>query len=121
MKILTIIMTLLMALLSIAAGVAKVMLIPEETAFLSQFGFSQPHVVIFGAVQVLGGLLFAVPLSRDVGGIVVTVGFLFSAVLVFMSGNVVFGLASVLPVVLTGALVYRAMRRVAPEPAEGGA
>jgi hypothetical protein len=109
----------LLALLSIAAGLAKVMLVPEETAFLDGFGFSSVHIVIFGAVQIFGGALLAVPFSRVVGGITVAAGFLFSAVLVFMSGNMVFGGVSLLPVILAGVVVYRAMRVVSPVATPG--
>lgn len=106
MRIAITIVAVLMGLLSIAAGVAKVALFPEEVAFLDQFGFSTDLTMSFGIVQVAGGLLLMSPRTRAYGSLIVAVAFVLSAVLLFLAGNTAFGAISILPVALAGFVAY---------------
>jgi uncharacterized membrane protein HdeD (DUF308 family) len=45
------------ALLSIVAGVAKVMLTPQEVQFLESFDFNAKAIICFGAFQIVAGSL----------------------------------------------------------------
>ena len=56
MKTLTVLLTVAMVLLSVAAGAAKIAQVPDEVQFLNGFGFSQPGVFLYGVVQIIGGL-----------------------------------------------------------------
>ena len=67
MKIAITLLAMAIGLLSIAAGVAKVTLVPEEIEFLQQFGFNDLFSICFGILQVLGGLLLLVPVTRLYG------------------------------------------------------
>lgn len=55
MKILKLINLVLLILLSLASGVAKVMLTPQEVKFFGDAGFSDTLILLFGAAQLLGG------------------------------------------------------------------
>ncbi len=101
MKIVKIILIAVIALISVAAGLAKVMKVPAEMAFLTGQGLSEMMILIFGALQVLGGLLTAAAQTRLCGAVLVFLGFLLSAVLIFNSGNVMFALVSLVPVVIS--------------------
>ncbi len=105
-----IVLTVAMILLSIAAGIAKFTLVPDELAFLSGFGFSETAVVMYGTVQMLGGILFAVPRSSVVGAIVVILGFLLSSVLLFIAGDIAFATFSLLPITLTGIVLFHTLK-----------
>lgn len=104
----------LLALLSAAAGAAKVMLVPEEAAFLAQFGLSEVQIIAFGALQIGGAILMVVPYSRMLGSALVTVSFLVSAGLLLAAGNLAFGAFSLLPAALAGLVGYLSARPASP-------
>jgi len=105
-KIVIISISVIIGLLSIAAGAAKITLVPEEVEFLSQFGFTNTLTIFFGIMQVLGGILLLVPLTRPYGSLVTAAGFALSAALLFVSGNVAFASISLLPFLLAGFIAY---------------
>ncbi len=110
MKIANIILIAVMALLSIAAGLAKVMQVPKEMAFLTGLGLDNTMIFIFGAIQIVGGILLAIPKSKMYGSVLVVIAFLVSAILVFVGGNFTFGIVSMLPVLITGFIVYQTLK-----------
>ena len=110
MKIVNIIIVAIIALLSIAAGLAKVMQAPQEMEFLQGLGLSSGLILAFGLVQIVGGLLLATKKTRMPGAILVTLAFAVSTVLVFIGGNVSFGLFSIIPIALAGLIVYQAAK-----------
>lgn len=101
MKIRLTTLAILLGLLSIAAGGAKISLVPDEVAFLSTFGFSERWIPLFGGSQILGGLLFAIPRTSLVGGIMVLLTLALSTVLLFLAGKIAIGCISILPIILT--------------------
>lgn len=107
MKIVNIVLIILISLLSVAAGLAKVMQVPQEMEFLTGFGLSTSAILTFGVVQVLGGVLLAIPRFRLSGAILIIIAFLLSAILVFLGGNLSFGFVSILPVAATGWILYQ--------------
>lgn len=107
MKRLTLVLSILLALLSMAAGGAKVALVPQEVQFLSQFGLGESAVAIFGGLQVLGGLALLIPATRFIGALLVMSGFAVSTVLLTMDGNIPFAVVSLLPVLLVGLIVHQ--------------
>ena len=108
MKIVNIIIVAIIALLSIAAGLAKVMQAPQEMEFLQGLGLSSGLIMAFGLVQIVGGVLLAIKKTRMSGAILVTSAFAVSTALLFMGGNVAFGWFSVIPIALGGLIVYQA-------------
>ena len=111
MKIMNIVLVVVITLLSIAAGIAKVMAVPEEVQFLQSFGFSLSLITVYGACQILAGCLLILPKTRLVGSIITMVAFALSTTLIFLSGNFVFGLVSVVPIVLT-AVIFMKIRKL---------
>jgi len=105
MKIFNSILIAIIALLSIAAGLAKLMQVPEEIKFLESFGFSIALISTYGICQILGGVLLVLPKTRVVGAIVTIVAFTLSTVLIFISGKFTFGLVSIVPIVLVSMVV----------------
>jgi len=95
------ILLILITLLAIAAGVAKVMQVPNEVAFFENLGLSTTLLLAFGVLQILGGILLVIPKTRVFGIGLTALMFLASAIMLFMSGTIPFALVSLLPVVLT--------------------
>lgn len=114
MKIVYLLVLLIIALLSIAAGLAKVMQAPQEMEFLQGLGLSPLLIMIFGLAQIAGGLLLGPTKTRLAGAVLVTLAFALSAVLLVLAGNVPFALISVIPVLLAAFIVYQA-KKASPE------
>lgn len=95
-----------LAALSIAAGIPKIMQMPQELQYLSSIGLGGMLVSVVGVVQVLGGVLM-VPLStRLIGAAVAELAFIVSSVAIFMGGNTQFGIISLVPVVLLNVIIF---------------
>lgn len=107
MKILMTIVAVVIGLLSIAAGAAKIALLPEEVEFLIQFGFTNNLTFTFGATQVVGGVLLMSRRTRFYGSLVAGIAFAVSAALLLIAGNAAFAGVSMLPVILAGLVAYR--------------
>lgn len=111
MKTAITVLAVALGLLSIAAGLAKVTLVPEEATFLHQFSFTDTSIIAFGLVQALGGVLMVIRRTRAYGALVCAAGFALSAGLLLVAGNLSFGGVSLLPVLLTGFVAYQAFAR----------
>ena len=111
MNALNITLVLLLALLSIAAGTAKVMEIPQEMEFLQSFGFTAEQILAFGVVQIIAGVMMVLFKLRLLGSIIATLAFLASSILLFMNANMLFGAVSLVPLLLTCRVVYQAKKR----------
>jgi hypothetical protein len=102
---------ILIGLLSIAAGFAKASLVPEEADFLSGLGLSETMIISFGILQILGGILFIIPKTLRYGGCVVALGFIASAILILMTGNLLFFVISCLPAALAGWIAFNSFKQ----------
>ena len=100
MKITIKILTGIIILLSIGAGLAKVMQVPQEVEFLGGIGLSTIMIIAFGGFQIMGGIFSLLPKFKLSGLALVTFGFFISTILIFVSGDVKFGLVSLIPVIL---------------------
>lgn len=107
MKIVNILIIAIVVLLSIAAGLAKVMQTPQEMEFLQGLGLSAVVIIAFGSVQILGGVLLVPRKTRLPGAVLATSALVVSTVLIFVGGNVTFGLVSILPVALACVIIYQ--------------
>lgn len=105
MKLAGTILLVLLILLSIASGFAKVMLMPQELEFFGAAGMSDLGIRLFGAAQSAGAVLLAFSRTRLIGALVLAATFIASAVLIFMAGQTGFGVFSLLPVILLAVVV----------------
>ena len=110
MKIVNVLLVVIIALLSIAAGLAKLLQAPQEMEFLRGLGLSPVLIIVFGLVQVVGGILLGLKKARLSGAVLVTAAFLVSTALLFMAGNISFGLISLVPVVLASLIIFQSTR-----------
>ena len=110
MKIVNILIIAIIALLSIAAGLAKVMQTQQEVEFLQGVGFSSALIVAFGLVQISGGILLVPRKTRMLGAVLATSALIVSTVLIFIGGNLAFGLVSILPIALACVIIYQSAR-----------
>lgn len=100
MKIFNIIAIFAVALLSLAAGAAKLMKVPQEAAFFEAVSLAPIFMTIFGALQVLCSVLICIPKTRRIGAGLAALSFFASVVMILKTGQIYFALFSVLPVFL---------------------
>lgn len=112
MKIFININLTLVILLSISAGLAKIMQIPEEILFFKEAGLGITILVMFGVIQLTGGILGAMKKFRKFGAVIMAVTFLFSSIMIFTRGDIKFGLFSLLPVIMSGILILKEFQTV---------
>ena len=109
-------------LLGVASGIAKMLLMEQEVAFFHrEMGISLYLVMALGVVQFTGGLLLILRASRPTGAAMLALTFLISAVLIFMAARPAFGLVSLLPVamaVFAAADALRSERERGARPTE---
>ncbi len=96
----------LLALLSLAAGVPKVLQMPQELGFLASIGLSGLAVSVLGCMQCLGGALLCWPRFRVAGAVLAGIGFLVSSIALLMGKNLWSGALSLLPLVALLVAVY---------------
>ena len=105
MKIAFTVASILLALLAISSGVAKVTLMQQEAAFFGKYGFTDPLLIAFGAAQLIGGVLLPFNKTRFVGASIVAVTFLVSLVLLLMDGNIPLSAVTLVMTVLAGVIM----------------
>ncbi|MGI9200301.1 MAG: hypothetical protein ACR2QL_04530 [Woeseiaceae bacterium] len=110
---------ILLALLGVAAGVSKMMQTPQEMAFFQgEMGYSSQLIVAFGALQFLGGVMMAFKKTRLAGAILLGLTLFLSCIVIFMSGNIGFGMVSVIPVLMADVAAWLELKEMRPTQAE---
>ncbi len=102
MKIVQTVILVILILLSLAAGAAKVMQVPQEVQFFADAGLGVAAMISLGVFQILGAALSAVPKFRLIGAATMGAGFLVSALIILMTGDLMFAVISLIPVLLSG-------------------
>jgi hypothetical protein len=109
-KVIHLIVIAIIALLSIAAGMAKLLELPQEVQFLKGFGFNSMLIISYGLVQVIGGVILTIPKTLKLGAIITVFAFTLSSLLIALSGNYIFALISLLPVAMTVWIYWQSIR-----------
>lgn len=104
MKQVRIVIVVLLVLLGAAAGIAKMLQLPQELRFFAELGLGSPAAIAFGVVQFAGAVLLAMPRTRFAGAIVCDLMFTLSAIMILLSGAIGFGLIALVPAILAGFL-----------------
>ena len=105
MKILKKVNLVLLVLLSITSGTAKVMQMPQEVKFFGDAGFSDTSIILFGVMHLVGGILLVLQNTRKLGAVTMVVTFGISTIIIFTSGKLAFGFFSILPILMAGIII----------------
>ncbi|WP_420430916.1 hypothetical protein [Hyphobacterium sp.] len=109
-RIAFIVLVVAVSLLSLAAGVAKLVMAEPEVAFFDALGVDPRWMIALGLLQVSGAVLVIFKRMRIVAGLLMAAGFAVSALMILLSGNTGFALISALPVVLALLVAFGALR-----------
>ena len=108
---------ILLALLGVAAGVAKMLQTQQEIAFFQeQMGFSAEAIMAFGLLQFVAGIMLVFMKTRMVGAALLGITLLLSSVIIFMAGETGFGVISLIPVLMADLVIWFEIKaRKAPQ------
>ena len=109
MKVAYIIVLVILTLLAISSGVAKVMLVQREVDFFGQYGFSNSMLIAYGSLQLIGGLLLPIRKTRFAGAAIVAITFLVSLVVLLMDGNIPASLVTLVAILLLGVVMKQSL------------
>ena len=115
MKAVSIGILAILTLLAVSSGITKILLMPQDVDFFSKYGFSDPLLIAYGSVQLLGGLLLVFTKTRFAGAAIVAVTFLVSLAMLLMDGNVPVSIVTAVATLLLVVVMKRSW-----QPAAGG-
>ena len=110
MKVVSTIILAILVLLAVSSGITKILLLPQDVDFFGKYGFSNPILVTYGLVQLIGGLLLVFAKTRLAGAVIVAITFLISLVVLLMEGNIPVSIATGIAIVLLGVVIRQSWR-----------
>ncbi len=108
MKWLVRIVIALLVFLAVSSGFSKLLLLPQDMEFFGRYGFTPLMLRGLGLMQIIGGVLFALPRTRFLGALIVAITFIWSAALLYKSGSLP---VAALSVVIALVMLWLARRR----------
>ena len=105
MKAVSTIILAVLVLLAVSSGITKILLMQQEIEFFGKYGFSNPILVVYGLVQLIGGLLLVFTRARFIGASIVAITFLISLVVILIEGNIPVGIVTVIATLLSGVIM----------------
>jgi hypothetical protein len=96
----------LLILISLGAGVAKVMQLPDEVKYFMDSGLGLNALLVLGGAQLLGAILLVFQNTRRYGAGIMIATFLVSTTIIFMNAQITFGIFSLLPVLMAGFVIW---------------
>lgn len=113
MKAVSIGILAILTLLAVSSGITKILLMPQDVLFFGKYGFSDPLLIAYGSVQLLGGFLLVFTKTRFAGAAIVAVTFLVSLALLLMEGNVPVSIVTAVATLLLVVVMKRSWQRAA--------
>ncbi len=115
MKIISTIVLVVLILLAVSSGITKVALMQQDVDFFGKYGFSNPILIAYGLVQLIGGLLMVFKRTRFAGAAVVAITFLISLVVLLMEGNLPVSVATIVATLLLAATMKKSRKTTESE------
>ena len=113
MRIFYTIILIILVFLATSSGLTKIILMPQDVAFFAQYGFTNPILIAYGAIQLLGGVLLTLSKTRIIGAVLVATTFLISAVILIMAGNMPMAAITLIFVILLGLIMKQSLDKAA--------
>ena len=97
--------------LAVSSGVTKIMLMPQEVDFFSNYGFTNPILIAYGAAQLIGGIMLIMKKTRFIGAFVVSITFLISAVVLIIAGNTPLTIVTFVAIFMLGIVMNQSFKK----------
>lgn len=115
MKYLSAMVLVILIILAVSSGVAKIVLIQQDVDFFGKYGFSNLALITFGLVQLIGGVLLVLRRTRFAGATILAITFVISLVLLLMDGNMPLSIATIVAILLLGVTMKQSWGAADPE------
>lgn len=109
MKLFLNVILLVLILLAGASGITKILLMQQDVEFFGQYGFTNPILMFYGSVQLLGAMLLILLKTRIIGACLVLITFLISALVLLVAGNIPVTIITLVFVALTGLIIKQSL------------
>jgi hypothetical protein len=113
MKAFSVMILVILTLLAVSSGIAKILLMQQDVDFFGKYGFSDPILIAFGSLQLLGGLLLVFTKTRFFGAAIVALTFLVSLALLLLEGNIPLSIITLVATLLLGVVMKQSWRPAA--------
>ena len=110
MKTISTIILVVLIFLAVSSGLTKILLMQQDVDFFGKYGFSNPILIAYGLVQLLGGTLLVFTRTRFVGAAIVAVTFLISLVVLQMEGNTPVSIVTLFATLLLGVVMKQSWK-----------
>lgn len=110
MKLFSKIILVLTVALSIATGIFKVLQQKADIELFEKIGFGPFGTTLLGLAQIIGGIYLIYPKYRKYGAIIMIVTFTIASVAVFANRMYVFGMVSILFIVMALVILLKTMK-----------
>jgi len=107
MKYFMIAIVAILTFLAVSSGVTKVILMQQDVDFFGKYGFSNTILMLYGAVQLIGGILLPFRRTRFIGAAVVALTFIVSLVVLVLDGNIPVSIITIVATLLAGFVMMR--------------
>lgn len=101
---------IVLVVLAVSSGVTKIILMPQDVEFFGKYGFTNPILIVYGAAQLVGGVMMIIRKTRFVGAVVVALTFLISAVVLILEGNIPFTLFTLVALLMLGVVMKQSAK-----------
>ena len=110
MKVVSTVILAILVLLAVSSGVTKILLLPQDVDFFGKYGFSNPILIAYGLVQLVGGLLLVFAKTRFIGAAIVAITFVISLVVLVMEGNIPVSIVTAFATLMLGVVMKQSWR-----------
>lgn len=100
MRIAFAVLLAILTFLAVASGMTKILLMQQDVEFFGRYGFTNPALIAFGLVQLIGGILLPFKKTRFSGAAIVASTFLASLVILLMDGNIPISIVTLIATLL---------------------
>ena len=115
MKTVSTIILVVLILLAVSSGITKVALMQQDVEFFGKYGFSNPVLIAYGLVQLVGGALMVFKKTRFVGATIVALTFLISLAVLLVEGNLPVSIATIAATLFLGVIMKQSWRTATSE------
>lgn len=87
------------------------MLMPQDAEFFGKYGFTNTILIVFGATQLIGGILLIIKKTRFIGAVIVAITFLISAIILIMEKNIPVVIITFIAVAMLGVVMKQSLKK----------
>lgn len=101
----------ILVFLATSSGIAKIILMPQEVEFFGSYGFTNPILISYGVMSLIGALLLIANKTRLYGAIIVSIVFFISAVVLILDKNIPFTIFTFIALLMLGLVMKQSLKK----------